>query len=83
LRVDGTVFVHALDDDLPALKGARPAAVGCTGPRVGLSSTAGNAANQLFGWRALLRPRQRRLVDGCFGGVRTTMASTPCSSRQS
>jgi hypothetical protein len=39
---------------------------------------------QFFGWRALRRPGQRRrLVDGCFGGVRTTMASTPCSSRQS
>jgi hypothetical protein len=54
------------------------------GERWPLSSTAGNAANQPFGWRALRRPGQRRrLVDGCFGGVRTTMASTPCSSRQS
>jgi hypothetical protein len=38
LREDGTVFVHALDDDLPALKGARPPAVGLHGPRVGSCS---------------------------------------------
>jgi hypothetical protein len=78
LRVDGTVFVYALDNDLPALKGARPAAVGCTGPRVGSCSESR---------RLCLAVVENARNDGCeqlpgraLAGCRALLATPPISS---